>query len=129
MTGLILLVVLCLVTDWTIRLIVLNAKLSGRNSYIEVMGFCFGERGRAGVSFFQFAFAFGGMCAFGVIIGQSDTFSPHLSRNVKLTLRPPSSVLQATQSRTSSLSCFPSCTRSRYCRCWSTGSLSSSSPP
>lgn len=35
-TGLILLVVLCLVTDWTIRLIVLNAKLSGRNSYIEV---------------------------------------------------------------------------------------------
>lgn len=35
-TGLFLLVSLCLVTDWTIRLIVLNAKLSGRNSYIEV---------------------------------------------------------------------------------------------
>jgi hypothetical protein len=32
----VLLVGLCLVTDWTIRLIVLNAKLSGRNSYIEV---------------------------------------------------------------------------------------------
>ena len=35
--GLVLLVVLCAVTDWTIRLIVINAKLSGRNSYIEIM--------------------------------------------------------------------------------------------
>lgn len=35
-TGLFLLVALCLVTDWTIRLIVLNAKMSGRNSYIDV---------------------------------------------------------------------------------------------
>lgn len=59
-TGLILLVVLCGVTDWTIRLIVLNAKLSGRTSYIEIMHHCFGSSGRAAVSFFQFAFAFGG---------------------------------------------------------------------
>lgn len=35
-TGMILLVALCLLTDWTIRLIVLNAKLSGRNSYTDV---------------------------------------------------------------------------------------------
>jgi sodium-coupled neutral amino acid transporter 11 len=33
-TGLLLLVALGLVTDWTIRLIVINAKLSGRSSYI-----------------------------------------------------------------------------------------------
>jgi sodium-coupled neutral amino acid transporter 11 len=39
------------------------------------MGHCFGEPGRAAVSFFQFAFAFGGMAAFGVIIG--DTI-PHV---------------------------------------------------
>jgi sodium-coupled neutral amino acid transporter 11 len=58
--GLILLVVLCCVTDWTIRLIVINAKLSGRHSYIEIMDHCFGSSGRAAVSFFQFAFAFGG---------------------------------------------------------------------
>lgn len=61
-TGIILLVVLCAVTDWTIRLIVVNAKLSGRNSYIEIMNHCFGASGRAAVSFFQFSFAFGGVC-------------------------------------------------------------------
>lgn len=60
-TGLVSLIVLCVVTDWTIRLIVVNAKLSGRNSYIEIMNSCFGPSGRAAVSFFQFAFAFGGM--------------------------------------------------------------------
>jgi len=78
-TGLILLVVLCAVTDWTIRLIVVNAKMSGRSSYIEIMHHCFGSSGRAAVSFFQFAFAFGGMCAFGIIIG--DTI-PHVIRSI-----------------------------------------------
>ncbi|KAG6811900.1 hypothetical protein H0H92_005358 [Tricholoma furcatifolium] len=78
-TGLILLTVLCAVTDWTIRLIVVNAKLSGRHSYIGIMDHCFGPSGRAAVSFFQFAFAFGGMCAFGIIIG--DTI-PHVIRSV-----------------------------------------------
>jgi amino acid permease len=59
-TGLFLLVVLCYVTDWTIRLIVTNAKLSGTNSYIGIMNRCFGSSGRAAISFFQFSFAFGG---------------------------------------------------------------------
>ncbi|KAJ1304499.1 hypothetical protein OPQ81_005644 [Rhizoctonia solani] len=58
-TGIILLVILAGVTDWTIRLIVRNAKLSGRTSYIDIMGHCYGSSGRAAVSFFQFAFAFG----------------------------------------------------------------------
>ncbi|KAH8107930.1 amino acid transporter [Cristinia sonorae] len=78
-TGIALLVVLCAVTDWTIRLIVVNAKMSGRNSYIDIMDHCFGPSGRAAVSFFQFAFAFGGMCAFGIIIG--DTI-PHVIRSI-----------------------------------------------
>ncbi|KAJ7680335.1 amino acid transporter [Mycena polygramma] len=78
-TGLFLLVVLCWVTDWTIRLIVINAKLSGTHSYIDMMNHCFGSSGKAAVSFFQFAFAFGGMCAFGIIIG--DTI-PHVIRSV-----------------------------------------------
>ncbi|KAH0827502.1 transmembrane amino acid transporter protein-domain-containing protein [Lanmaoa asiatica] len=77
--GIFLLVVLCGVTDWTIRLVVINAKLSGRNSYIEIMNSCFGASGRAAVSLFQFAFAFGGMCAFGIIIG--DTI-PHVIRSL-----------------------------------------------
>ncbi|KAL0955915.1 hypothetical protein HGRIS_002106 [Hohenbuehelia grisea] len=43
------------------------------------MDHCFGPSGRAAVSFFQFAFAFGGMCAFGIIIG--DTI-PHVIRSI-----------------------------------------------
>ncbi|KAJ7462322.1 amino acid transporter [Mycena galericulata] len=78
-TGLLLLVILCGVTDWTIRLIVINAKMSGTHSYIDIMNHCFGSSGRAAVSFFQFAFAFGGMCAFGIIIG--DTI-PHVIRSI-----------------------------------------------
>ncbi|KAF7315652.1 Aa-trans domain-containing protein [Mycena indigotica] len=78
-TGLFLLVVLCGITDWTIRLIVINAKMSGTHSYIGIMNHCFGASGRASVSFFQFAFAFGGMCAFGIIIG--DTI-PHVIRSI-----------------------------------------------
>ena len=85
-TGLFLLFVLCYITDWTIRLIVTNAKLSGTTSYIGIMNRCFGPSGRAAISFFQFSFAFGGtyvvtitcttfspatgMCAFGIIIGK-----------------------------------------------------------
>ncbi|KAJ3818434.1 amino acid transporter [Lentinula raphanica] len=81
--GLVLLVVLCGVTDWTIRLIVVNAKLSGSHTYIDIMNHCFGSSGRAAVSFFQFSFAFGGMCAFGIIIG--DTI-PHVIRSIFPTL-------------------------------------------
>ena len=69
--GLALLVGIALLTDWTIRLIVLNAKLSGRGTYIEIMGHCFGQRGRIAVSIFQFVFAFGGMCAFCVVVGDT----------------------------------------------------------
>lgn len=69
--GLVLLVGLSLLTDWTIRLIVLNAKLSGRLTYIEIMEHCFGQNGKAAVSIFQFAFGFGGMCAFCVVIGDT----------------------------------------------------------
>lgn len=70
-TGILLLIVLGVVTDWTIRLIVLNAKMSGRRSYIDILDSCFGKPGRAAASFFQFAFAFGGMCAFCVILGDT----------------------------------------------------------
>ena len=72
-TGLILLVVLSGVTDWTIRLIVINAKMSGQNSYIGIMNHCFGSSGRAAVSFFQFAFAFGGTRTKAVISVSPDT--------------------------------------------------------
>ena len=56
--GVVLLLGLGAVTDWTIRLIVLNAKLSSRDSYISVMDACFGFTGQALCSLFQFSFAF-----------------------------------------------------------------------
>ncbi|RSH77368.1 uncharacterized protein EHS24_003328 [Apiotrichum porosum] len=90
-TGVILLVVLAGVTDWTIRLVVLNAKLSGRDSYVDVIRHCFGPMGSGAVSFFQFAFAFGGMCAFNVIIGDTipqvlDFVFPFLGEHAVLNL-------------------------------------------
>ncbi|KAL0576663.1 hypothetical protein V5O48_005323 [Marasmius crinis-equi] len=70
-TGLLLLVLCCGLTDWTINLIVINAKLSGSTTYMGIMSHCFGSSGRAAVSFFQFTFAFGGMIAFSIIIGDT----------------------------------------------------------
>lgn len=51
--------------------VVVNAKLTGQKTYIGVMESCFGIPGRAAASFFQFCFAFGGMCAFAVILGDT----------------------------------------------------------
>ena len=75
-TGILLLVVLSAVTDWTIRLIVTNAKLSGTKSYIGIMNRCFGSSGRAAVSFFQFSFAFGGAYLYAMSL-YAQTFSPN----------------------------------------------------
>lgn len=71
LAGLVLLVGVALLTDWTIRLMVLNAKLSGRHTYIDIMSHCYGVHGRVAVSIFQFVFAFGGMCAFCVVVGDT----------------------------------------------------------
>jgi len=77
LTGTVMVIVLGFVTDWSIRLIALNSKMTGQRSYIGILEQCFGFPGKAAVSFFQFIFAFGGMCAFGVIVG--DTIPPVLS--------------------------------------------------
>ncbi|KAK8858559.1 hypothetical protein IAR55_002788 [Kwoniella newhampshirensis] len=69
--GIFLLISLAFISDWTIRLVILTSKLSGRDSYTDTMYHCFGHFGAAAVSFFQFAFAFGGTCAFHVIIGDT----------------------------------------------------------
>ncbi|KAJ1992515.1 hypothetical protein H4R33_000971 [Dimargaris cristalligena] len=78
-TGMILLLTLAYITDWTLRLLAHATKLSGRSTYQELVCFCFGRIGFHAISFFQFVFAFGGMCAFNVIIG--DTV-PHVIRSV-----------------------------------------------
>ncbi|KNZ44974.1 hypothetical protein VP01_861g5 [Puccinia sorghi] len=74
-TGTVMVIVLGFVTDWSIRLIALNSKMTGQRSYIGILEQCFGFPGKAAVSFFQFIFAFGGMCAFGVIVAKKVRFS------------------------------------------------------
>ncbi|KAK6347707.1 hypothetical protein TWF718_005544 [Orbilia javanica] len=74
-TGVILLVVLTVLVDWTINLIVINSKLSGANSFQSTVSACFGKWGLISISLAQWAFAFGGMIAFCIIIG--DTI-PHV---------------------------------------------------
>ncbi|KAI0244037.1 hypothetical protein L0F63_003201, partial [Massospora cicadina] len=69
--GLILLATLTWVADWTINLLVHNAKLSGTHNYQDLARFCFGRAGLNIISVAQFVFAFGGMCAYTVIIGDT----------------------------------------------------------
>ncbi|ORY83104.1 transmembrane amino acid transporter protein-domain-containing protein [Protomyces lactucae-debilis] len=69
--GVLLLLALTVVVDWTIRLIVVNAKLSGQDSYQDIVEFCFGNVGLVAVSLAQVLFAFGGMVGFCVIIGDT----------------------------------------------------------
>jgi sodium-coupled neutral amino acid transporter 11 len=73
--GIILLVSLTITVDWTIRLIVVNSKLSGADSFQATVEHCFGKSGLIAISIAQWAFAFGGMVAFCIIVG--DTI-PHV---------------------------------------------------
>ncbi|KAK0704950.1 transmembrane amino acid transporter [Lasiosphaeris hirsuta] len=79
LAGMVLLVVLTAVVDWTICLIVVNSKLSGASSFQGTVEKCFGRTGLIAISVAQWAFAFGGMVAFGVIVGDS---IPHVLRAV-----------------------------------------------
>lgn len=69
--GVVLLLSLTVVVDWTIRLIVVNSKLSGAGSFQGTVERCFGRPGLVAISLAQWLFAFGGMVAFGVIVGDS----------------------------------------------------------
>lgn len=71
LAGTVLLVVLTFVVDWTIRLIVVNSKLSGASSFQGTVEKCFGRTGLVAISVAQWVFAFGGMVAFGVVVGDS----------------------------------------------------------
>lgn len=73
--GIILLTALTVAVDWTIRLIVINSKLSGADSFQATMQHCFGKGGLIAISIAQWAFAYGGMVAFCIIVG--DTI-PHV---------------------------------------------------
>ncbi|KXJ96916.1 transmembrane amino acid transporter protein-domain-containing protein [Microdochium bolleyi] len=70
-SGIALLIGLTFVVDWTIRLIVINSKLSGAHSFQGTVEHCFGRTGLVAISAAQWVFAFGGMVAFCVIVGDS----------------------------------------------------------
>lgn len=82
-TGVILLIGLTIVVDWTVRLLIFNGKLTSQTTYIDLMDFAFGRPGRIAISIFSFIFAFGAMCAYCVIIG--DTI-PHVIRSLVPTI-------------------------------------------
>ncbi|PVI07905.1 hypothetical protein DM02DRAFT_608514 [Periconia macrospinosa] len=71
LTGTILLIGLTITVDWTIRLIVINSKLSGTDSFQATVQHCFGKSGLVAISLAQWLFAFGGMVAFCVIVGDT----------------------------------------------------------
>lgn len=75
LSGILLLVGLTIIVDWTICLIVINSKLSGTSNFQGTVQHCFGRPGLIAISLAQWVFAFGGMVAFGVIVG--DTI-PHV---------------------------------------------------
>lgn len=84
LSGIILLIALTIVVDWTICLIVVNSKLAGADSFQGTVEKCFGKSGLIAISLAQWIFAFGGMVAFGVIVG--DTI-PHVLQAVVPGLR------------------------------------------
>ncbi|KAI5457366.1 transmembrane amino acid transporter protein-domain-containing protein [Mariannaea sp. PMI_226] len=75
LAGILLLVGLTIIVDWTICLIVINSKLSGTSHFQGTVEHCFGRSGLIAISVAQWVFAFGGMVAYGVIVG--DTI-PHV---------------------------------------------------
>ncbi|KAH7149869.1 transmembrane amino acid transporter protein-domain-containing protein [Dactylonectria estremocensis] len=75
LAGVALLVGLTVIVDWTICLIVINSKLSGTSHFQGTVEHCFGRTGLIAISLAQWVFAFGGMVAYGVIVG--DTI-PHV---------------------------------------------------
>lgn len=79
LSGILLLVGLTIVVDWTICMIVTNSKLAGSDSFQGTVEKCFGKSGLIAISLAQWIFAFGGMVAFGVIVG--DTI-PHVLQAV-----------------------------------------------
>lgn len=84
LSGILLLIGLTIVVDWTICLIVINSKLAGADSFQGTVEKCFGKSGLIAISLAQWIFAFGGMVAFGVIVG--DTI-PHVLQAVVPGLR------------------------------------------
>jgi sodium-coupled neutral amino acid transporter 11 len=69
--GIFLLGFLAWLVDYTVILLIRNAKLAGQSTYQGLIEFCFGSRGLLTISIFQFIFAYGALCAYTVILGDT----------------------------------------------------------
>eukprot|EP00052_Salpingoeca_macrocollata_P010778 m.83514 g.83514 ORF g.83514 m.83514 type:complete len:386 (+) comp17724_c0_seq2:179-1336(+) len=70
-TGLVLIVVVGIITDYSIRLLIRDGLLTHKMSYQDMVLFCLGRRGFQVLSFAQFTFPFFGMAAYSIIVGQT----------------------------------------------------------
>lgn len=77
--GIILMAILTLLNDWTLRLIIVNTKLSGTKSYTGFVTHSYGTFGKIVVLLSQGLFALGGSIGFTIIIGDS---IPHVLRSI-----------------------------------------------
>ncbi|TID29968.1 hypothetical protein CANINC_001479 [Pichia inconspicua] len=75
--GLFLMIILTVVNDWTLRLIIINTKLSGTKTYTGFVTHSYGTWGKIIVLLSQGLFAVGGTVGFTIIIGDS---IPHVLR-------------------------------------------------
>jgi len=71
-TGTILLIALTITVDWTIRLIVINSKLSGANSFQATMQHCYGKPGLIAISLAQWAL----WVLYALVLGNSEANEP-----------------------------------------------------
>lgn len=75
--GFVLMIILTIVNDWTLRLIIINTKLSGTKTYTGFVTHSYGTLGKIIVLLSQGLFAVGGTIGFTIIIGDS---VPHVLR-------------------------------------------------
>lgn len=106
--GVIVMILLTLVIDWTLRLIVVNAHLSQTRSYQDTVNFCYGKWGKVLLLVSISSFAYGGCMAFCVIIG--DTI-PHVLKSMlpKSITNPDTSVIGWMFERNVIITVFTAC--------------------
>ena len=75
--GIFAVILLSVLVDWTIRLIVVNMKITGKTTYQDSVEFAMGRKGKLLILLSNGLFAFGGCVGFCIIIG--DTI-PHVLR-------------------------------------------------
>lgn len=110
--GIVFMAILTFLNDWTLRLIIVNTKLSGTKSYTGFVSHTYGTFGKIIVLLAQGLFALGGSVGFAIIIGDS---IPHVLRSIFADAITNSNILNFLLSRNTIILfcicfiCFPLC--------------------